>query len=387
MQLDQIFRQELDEMNSPIGMIRASPTGEILSANPTVLQSLGFWDGVGEPPSSESNALVGKNYDDVVHPFDTRFAQMIMIPHGQRQWTEKRYVHKNGEPVWTLMNVTPVHDESGDILHVFFAIVDISERKKTEERLANSEMRLRQSNSELQQFAAVASHDLKEPLRKILAFGSRLQSEMEKAPEGAMSEKAFKHLERVLNAGGRMEQLIEGLLDLARVETRAQPFEPTDLKRAVNEVLSDLETRIEQKEAKVHVSELPTIDADPLQIRLLFQNLIANGLKFHAEGKLPVVYVDGEIMKAGGEEYCKLVIRDEGIGLESEYAEKIFKPFQRLHGKDEYEGSGIGLAICKRIVERHYGEIHCTSKVGEGTSFTIMLPINQENSDNTNEVM
>jgi light-regulated signal transduction histidine kinase (bacteriophytochrome) len=186
------------------------------------------------------------------------------------------------------------------------------------------------------------------------------------------------------NAAARMQTLINDLLTFSRVISTTQPFVPVDLAVVTGEVLTDLEVRIEQTKAKIEVGNLPTIEADPLQMRQLLQNLIGNALKFQAPSAQPVVNISAQIVKrgfgtAGGtepvDELCELSIQDNGIGFEEKYKEKIFAVFQRLHGRNEFEGTGVGLAVCRRITDRHGGTITAHSKLGEGATFVVTLPV------------
>ncbi len=232
---------------------------------------------------------------------------------------------------------------------------------------------LTRSNEELQQFAFIASHDLQEPLRKIKAFGDRLKTTC----GHILPPQANDYLERMLNATQRMQALIEDLLILSRVTTRAQPFMPVDLLQITQEVLSDLEVLIQQSGGKIELGNLPIIAADPLQIRQLLQNLIGNALKFHLPNKVPTVSIYSEMTTdENGQEICRLSVEDNGIGFEPKYRDRIFQVFQRLHGRSEYEGTGIGLAICRKIVERHQGSLTVQSQPGEGAKFIVTLPIN-----------
>jgi len=190
------------------------------------------------------------------------------------------------------------------------------------------------------------------------------------------------------NAAGRMQNLITDLLTFSRVTTQAQPFVPVNLRQVAEEVLSDLETRIETTNGTIELGELATIDADPMQMRQLLQNLIGNALKFNRPGTPPIVKISGKICdilaanqlsKSTGAIYC-LTVEDNGIGFEEKYTDRIFKVFQRLHGRSEYEGTGIGLSVCRKIAERHGGNITAQSVPGEGTTFIVNLPIkHQEN--------
>ncbi len=218
---------------------------------------------------------------------------------------------------------------------------------------------LARSNRDLQDFASVAAHDLQEPLRKVQVFGDRLKATC----SDTLGEKGLDYLERMQGASSRMQALIEDLLLYSRVTTKAQPFVEVDLNQVVREVISDLEVRIEQLGGRIEVANLPTIDADPTQCRQLMQNLIGNALKFHRDEEPPVVKIRGQFLD--GDEW-QITVEDNGIGFDEQYADRIFGIFQRLHGRSEYEGTGVGLAICRKIVERHGGTISTRSAPGEG---------------------
>jgi light-regulated signal transduction histidine kinase (bacteriophytochrome) len=236
---------------------------------------------------------------------------------------------------------------------------------------------LQRSNRELEQFASVASHDLQEPLRKIQAFGDRLQTRC--APE--LGEQGRDYLARMLSSATRMRSLIDALLSFSRVTTKAQPFTLVKLGATAEDVVSDLEDRIQRTNGRVEIGPLPTLEADPSQMRQLFQNLIGNGLKFVRPNEPPIVEVASRVLppEEGSAECCEITVRDNGIGFEEVYLDRIFELFQRLHGRQEYEGTGMGLAICRKIVERHGGSITARSAPGEGATFLIRLPLQQEN--------
>ena len=254
---------------------------------------------------------------------------------------------------------------------------EVLERRRAEESLRRTASELARSNSELEQFAYAASHDLQEPLRKVQAFGDRLS----KKYSDAIGDQGVDYLHRMQNAAGRMQTLISDLLDFSRVTTKAQPFSSVDLGAIVEEVVNDLEVRIEKSGGRVEVGELPTILADPTQMRQLFQNLIGNGLKYCREVRPPVIQVRAEALNgdaapdgSSAAPWWQVEVWDNGIGFDEKYAERIFGVFQRLHGRSEFEGSGIGLAICRKIVERHGGEISAHSAENEGAVFTVRLP-------------
>ena len=258
---------------------------------------------------------------------------------------------------------------------------EVEERKAAEEQVRAVAGELARSNDELEKFAYVASHDLQEPLRKIQAFGDRLRNKCrEQLPENGRE-----YVDRMLSAAGRMRRLIDDLLTFSRVTTQKRPFRRVDLNKLLREVVSDLDVRITQADGTVRVGPLPTIAADPTQMQQLFQNLIANAVKFHRPGVPPVVEVSGEFDSrppanpgAGDPipEY-RLTVRDNGIGFDDKYRDRIFDVFQRLHRRDQYEGTGVGLAICRKIVERHGGTITAHSREGDGATFVVVLPARQ----------
>ncbi len=240
------------------------------------------------------------------------------------------------------------------------------------EKLASD---LTSSNKELQEFAYVASHDLQEPLRKVRAFGDRLVEKY----NHVLDARGQDYITRMQNGAARMQVLIDALLTYSRVSTKAQPFVPVNLQQVTKGVLSDLEHQIERVGGQVEVEELDIIKGDPLQLRQLLQNLVSNGLKFHQPNVKPIVKISGEWIEtqdaaASNQRAYRLVVQDNGIGISDEYSAQIFQVFQRLHGRNEYEGAGIGLAICRKIVERHQGTIVVKSAPGEGATFIITFP-------------
>ena len=235
---------------------------------------------------------------------------------------------------------------------------------------------LQRSNRELEQFASVASHDLQEPLRKIQAFGDRLMTRC----SDELGEQGRDYLARMQSSATRMRSLIDALLSFSRVTTKAQPFTTVNLEMIAKDVLSDLEDRVQRMGGEVHLGPLPTIEADASQMRQLLQNLIGNGLKFAQPGTPPIVQVESRELPSdnGDTPRYEISVSDNGIGFEEIYLDRIFELFQRLHGRQEYEGTGMGLAICRKIAERHNGTITAQSAPDHGAKFIVTLPLRQE---------
>jgi PAS domain S-box-containing protein len=308
--------------------------------------------------------------------------------------TEKQ-VMPNGDITWTSTTKAPMRDAQGNIIGLVGINRDITKQKQAEEALHQSEGKLQQfaqqlerSNRELQDFAYVASHDLQEPLRKVAVFGERLKEKN----DGKFDPESLDYLARMQSATGRMQTLINSLLTFSRVTTKAQPFAPVNLAEVAASVVDDLEGRIEQVKGRVEVGPLPVIDAEPVQMRQLLQNLIGNALKFRRPEEPPVVKVNAEIISdpsVPGKKLCRLTVSDNCIGFEEKYAERIFQVFQRLHTRNEYEGTGMGLAIVKKIALYHGGDVIAKSKPGEGSTFILTIPAahpkNQPDEDQKKE--
>jgi signal transduction histidine kinase len=253
--------------------------------------------------------------------------------------------------------------------------LEVTKEERAMELAAKSNRKLKRSNEELQNFAYVASHDLQEPLRKIEAFGDRLL----KKYNDLLPEDGQMYMDRIQNASGRMRQLINDLLTFSRVTSNAKEFESVDLNEVLNGVESDIEMRLADNNGSIESEKLPTIDADPLQMRQLFQNLLSNSLKFAKEGVAPVVTISHKVIDRhmGADNLLELRFADNGIGFNNRYKDQIFAIFQRLHGRLEYEGTGIGLSTCRKIIERHNGMIDADGKEGEGATFIVQLPFKQ----------
>ncbi len=250
---------------------------------------------------------------------------------------------------------------------------------RASERLQKLNIELQRSNNELEEFAYIASHDLQEPLRKIQAFGNLLQEECKESLVG----EADLYLSRILNAVSRMRKLINDLLEYSRVKRSTQFLQQIDLHTILMSVLGDLELYINETNTKVHIDPLPRIEADPLLMQQLFQNLIINAIHYRHPNRNPMIYITAKLVK---DTHAVISVKDNGIGFDEQYSDKIFKIFERLHSKNEKSGTGIGLAICRKIVEQHQGTITAHSKKDIGATFIITLPIHFQNHTKENRV-
>jgi PAS domain S-box-containing protein len=300
---------------------------------------------------------------------------------------EDRFPRADGAIQWVRWEVRPWRDASGTVAGIVIFTEDITERKKIEEELGRyrdeleerirertvelqaTVTRLEQLNQELQDFAFIASHDLQEPLRKIETFGEILT----KVCAPSLDEKGRDYLARIVRSAGRMRQLLQDLLSLSRVATRTESFREVALQETAREAAEVFDLQLKETRASIAIDSLPVIEGDAGQIRQLFQNLIGNALKFRNE-RIPLIQISGKIVDR---KFCEIFIKDNGIGFEPKYGQQIFKPFERLHGRSEYEGTGMGLAICRKIVERHGGAIRAEGHPGQGATFIVKLPVKQ----------
>ena len=245
---------------------------------------------------------------------------------------------------------------------------DITERKKAESKIEQYAKALERSNNALQEFASMASHDLQEPPRKIITFGNQL-----KHIPGNSDKRSEDYLNRMQQTAARMQTLILDLLRYSQVHTEAKPPRQINLRNIVDEVIEILEKRISETRGTIIIDSLPALHAEDFQMRELFQNLIGNALKYHREGVYPVIKIKSCQME---NQHWKITVEDNGIGFDEKHKNKIFSPFHRLHGRSAYEGTGMGLAICKKIVDRHRGTITAQSTPEKGSTFIIILPGN-----------
>jgi PAS domain S-box-containing protein len=275
-------------------------------------------------------------------------------------------LRRDGSEFPVEISLSPMTSENEDTL-IISNIRDVTARKLADERLHATAADLARSNAELEQFAYVASHDLQEPLRMVASYTQLLARRY----KGKLDEDADEFIGFAVDGARRMQELINDLLTYSRVGTRPLQLEAVDTNQVVDQVLSDLAITIAESHARVIRDELPMVQGDAIQLRQLFQNLIANAIKFHRPHEEPHVHVSATPRQ--GE--WTFSVRDNGVGIEPQYQERIFALFQRLHSRAEYPGTGIGLAICKKIVERHGGQIRVDSAPGSGTTFLFSLPV------------
>jgi PAS domain S-box-containing protein len=319
-----------------------------------------------------------ESWTDVVHADDQAQAVeewQTALKSGSAYEIECRLKNADGDYRWHVTRALPVRDPTGMITRWLGTCTDIDVRKRNEEDLRDSAALLVQSNRELEALALVAAHDLQEPLRKIQSFALRMRDEQ----SATLNGDGLDYLDRIQNAATRMRTLVNDLLEFSQFSAKSKPFVQVDLNEVAAGVVADLEVRLHETGARIEVGILPTIESDRLQMRQLLQNLIGNALKFHRKGERPIVRVAAEMIDtpdAQGRtvQTFRLSVADNGIGFDEKYLGRIFKIFQRLHGRGEYEGTGIGLAICRKIAERHGGTITARSKPGEGATFIVTLP-------------
>ena len=296
-------------------------------------------------------------------------------------------VRKDKTQFWGSVLITALRDDNGGLLGFSKITRDLTEYKNKDEEIRKSNLRLEQKNIELEKinkelasFAYVSSHDLQEPLRKIQTFASRIME----TDTGKLTPQTQNYFERIRSSANRMQQLLQDILDYSRLSTQDLKIEATDVNRLVKEVIEDFQDTIEMKKGRMEVSEICNIPVIPFQFKQLITNLVSNAIKFSRKDVPPVVKIDGSMIESASMKnklpqtvpsYCHIRVSDNGIGFEPHFTDQIFEVFQRLHGQDTYPGTGIGLAICKKIVDNHNGMIEAESQLGKGTTFHIYLPV------------
>lgn len=352
------FREAFD--HAAIGMALIGTDGRWIEVNDAVCDIVGY----------TQDELLAMSFQDITHPDDlqTDLGLFYHLLAGETAYyhLEKRYIHKLGHEIWVQISASLVRNTRKQPLYAVIQIQDITRRKRVEEELAQRLEELARSNAELEQFAYVASHDLQEPLRMVASYTQLLARRY----RGRLDADADEFIEYAVGGVLRMQQLINDLLIYARVGTRGKEFEPTDCETVFEQTLLDLQTALTESNAEITRDPLPTVMADPAQLRQVFQNLIGNAIKFRSAAPLHI-HISAE---RKGDEWV-FSVSDNGIGIDPEYAERIFIIFQRLHGREKYRGTGIGLSICKKIIERHGGRIWVKGQSGQGATFYFTIPV------------
>lgn len=372
---DRAYRMFIEKMSE--GAVTLNRKGIILYANSQ------FAAMVGEPLS----AIIGLPFKEFIASENQALYHGLFHHCWEKDCkSEVSITSKRGETSSVQLSLTPLELAEGVSLSII--ITDLTHQKEVQKQLEENNCQLEQlnetleaSNHDLQQFASVASHDLQEPLRKIQMFANLLKSRLEKK----LDEDELQSLNKVINSASHMKKLILDVLNYSKLSANDGGFCTVDLNVVVKELLEDFEMIIEEKAAIIVCDELPVLEVNRGQIRQVFQNLVSNALKFSKKGMSPVIHISAKRLTqksySSPEQldgpFCLLSVKDNGIGFDEKYTPNVFALFERLHAKDQYEGTGIGLAIAKKIVEKHNGLIHVKSTVGYGTEFLIILPCKQ----------
>ena len=381
-----ISRRKIEQSEKELNEL-ANAVPQLVWAANTAGQIIYYNDRVAEFAGANKKEDGTWSWAGLVHPNDlqvTENAWKQALKHGTVYQAEHRIQMKDGSYRWFLSRGYPYKDEEGNIIKWFGSATDIhtsreqsaileEKVKKRTAELSEINLSLQRSNNELQQFAHVASHDLREPVRKIKTYIGRLADD----PGNSLTEKSKTYIQKVNSASDRMFAMIEGVLNYSVLNTSEQKIEAVQLNGILQNIELDLELLITQKKAVLHYTDLPVIEGSAVLLYQLFYNLINNSLKFSKPDEPPVIDIFSDKNANHEEGWTVIKVQDNGIGFEQEFAEKIFESFTRLNSKDQFEGTGLGLALCKRIVERHGGSIEATGNLGKGASFSIHLPIIQ----------
>jgi len=357
----------IDEVED-YAILMLDPNGVILNWNKGAQKIKGY----------EEHEIVGRHFSVFYRPEDREAGlPEQLMGHAQKHGKavhEGWRMKKNGTSFWGSIVITALHDSHGKILGFSKVTRDLTERKQSEDKLLQYARQLEAQNQELQQFAYAAAHDLKEPLRKMQLYYSAI---LERLDEPVSSEKNRLYLERSVDAARRMQQLIDDLLRFSRIAGSAETLEPVDLNRVWREAAGEFRETIEQLHGTIEKTQLPTVKGIPFQLRQLFVNLLGNSLKYRDATRPPRIDVSCTTVRMpervdawGSQWFDRIDIRDNGIGFDPGQGEKIFNMFERLHTREKYSGTGIGLAICKKIMENNQGFIEATGIPGEGATFS-----------------
>lgn len=360
----------------------------------------------GSEPDTE---LTYAHYTDRLHPDDREYVENT-IRNSFETKVFNEFYHRIVMPDGTVKTLHSkgdiVLDQNGDVSYMIGTGQDVTLMKEVEQELLTKTQELEATNLELQKFASIASHDLREPLRKIITFAGMLEAEYKEQ----LGEKGKAYIEKMIGSSERMQHLIDDVLEFSSLTSANVKFARVDLGSIATQVLSDIEVLVKSSNAQVRVDKMPEIEANAGQLALLFQNIISNAIKFTKPGVGPEVHIHASIIRGDelpedylkirrhdssvlknprfweNERFCRIFINDNGIGFDEVYLDRIFALFQRLHSKSEYEGTGIGLAVCKKVVDIHHGMITAKSKPGEGAVFIITLPVSQRHFRNEHNV-
>jgi len=369
-------------MQSPIPMtIFRGPDYVIEMANPNMFDKI--W-------KKKEHEVVGKKALELFPELkDQKFPQLLDTvfrtgkPH--RELEAEAYVgggHEKLKKFYLDFEYSPLFDPEGNVSGIMITVNDVTDRvearQRIEERvrertfaLEESNQQLERSNEDLQQFAHVASHDLKEPVRKIKTYSHKLQDDF----KNLLGDRGNQYLNKIISSTNRMYSMIDGVLNYASVTATEQPVMPVNLNAIIDNIANDLEVLIQEKKATLLYHDLPTIEGMPALLHQLFYNLINNSLKFSKTGIDTHISIESQLIIAENRQLASITLRDNGIGFDNQYAESIFTTFTRLNSKDHYEGTGLGLALCKKIVLRHHGFISARGQADKGAEFTILLPL------------
>ncbi len=330
--------------------------------------------------------LLDQNFRFVTHPDDfmADWSQCQRLIRGEIKSfdLEKRCIRKDGEITWVYLNYSIVLDAQNNPVHFLNYIRDITERKnledalkkysgELEDRVKERTQALERSNQSLEEFAYLASHDLQEPLRKITTFSDRI---IEK--QDSLNEETRDYLNRMRKAAKRMSDYIYDLLEYSRATHQPKFYKRISLRKIVVQIMDDLSNQINKSNASIHLEELPSLDLDPVHFPKVIQNLLSNAIKYHREDVAPIINITSSFLESTKQ--WQIEVSDNGIGIDEKYYSRIFKPFERLHGRSAFEGTGIGLAICEKVMHRHGGEINVRPNQPHGTTFVITLPEHQK---------
>jgi signal transduction histidine kinase len=370
---DQSYRVFIEKMNE--GAVTLNKGGVILYCNSQFSVLV----------NCEISKIIGTPFEQFISlGYKNQFK--LLMERGWKEDCKGEIVLKAKKYPTVQLSLTTLEMDDGTSLSVIVTDLTIQKEAQRNLKLKNDELErinreLEVSNNDLLQFASVASHDLQEPLRKIEVFSNILiEKEKEK-----LSEEAQNYLMKIRGSSARMKQLIIDVLDYSRLSANDSNYELVDLKEVVNDWMVDYEMAIREKRAKIHIAALPVIEVNRGQMRQVFQNILSNALKFSKNGQRPVVTIDSTRIKdkkvdsqvSSMGKYCRISIKDNGIGFDQKYVANVFSLFERLHTKDKYEGTGIGLAVAKKIIEKHNGLITAKSVEGDGAEFIIILPVSR----------